>query len=84
MAFTEYEGYPALAPDGKPWTHVKAIRVYGVPIPLPVREMCNCRTTAQYERERDAMAIQSRRNWARSRRQVEQDAMAREMEAGRG
>lgn len=81
-AFATYGGYPALAPDGLPWTLGKAIRAYGVPVPLPVIEMCNCRTTAQFERERDAMAIQSKRNWARSRRQVEQDAMA--MEAAHG
>lgn len=83
-AFKTWRGYPVLAPDGKPWTLGKAIRAYGVPVPRPVVEMASCRTTAQFERERDAMAIQSKRNWARSRRMVEQDAAAREWEASHG
>lgn len=83
-AFTTYCGYPALAPDGLPWTLGKAIRAYGVPVPKPVIEMCNCRTRVQFERESDEMRAQSLRNWARSRRQVEQDGWAAEWEAAHG
>lgn len=81
-AFTTYKGYPVLDPDGEPWTLGRAIRAYGVPVPRPVIEMASCRTRAQFERERDAMAIQSRRNWARSRRQLEHEAAAREAAHG--
>lgn len=83
-AFTMHGGYPALAPDGLPWTLGKAIRAYGVPVPRPVIEMCNCRTRAQFGREADEMRAQSLRNWARSRRRLEHDAIAREMEAAHG
>lgn len=81
-AFTTYKGYPALDPDGNPWTFLVALRLYGAPLPLPIRELCNMRTRRQYERERDAMAIQSKRCWARSRQQLEHEAAAREASHG--
>ena len=77
-AWNTYGGYPALAPDGLPWTLGKAIRAYGVPVPRPVIEMCNRRTRAQVEREADEMRARSLRNWASFRRLVEHGAIAEE------
>lgn len=81
MAFTTYRGYPALAPDGRPWSLTSALREYGKPLPVPILELCSMRTGKQLERERDEIRLVSARNNAWFRDRERQDAMAEEWEA---
>ena len=82
MAFTTYRGYPALAPDGRPWSLAKATREYGVPVPRPVLELCSMRTSGQMERERDELRLASARSAAWARDRERREGMALEVAHG--
>lgn len=74
-------GHPMRDPEGRPWTLLRAMQVYGVPVPLFILQLCNVRTAMQAERERADLERRSARAYADEMRRLREDRAAAEWEA---